>query len=94
MHVYRGNIGYKYSVHLRFTNNNVHLIRLCINGSRHHNEDGTIVGKNHLHIYKYHDSHIEDYAYDLNHLPFDNSDELDAAVEKFINYANIKGKEE
>lgn len=49
MHVYRGNIGYKYSVHLRFTNNNVHLIRLCINGSRHHNEDGTIVGKNHLH---------------------------------------------
>ncbi len=74
MHVYRGNIGYKYSVHLRFTDNNVHLIRLCINGSRHHNEDETIVGK--------------------NHLPFNNSDELDATVEKFINYANIKGKEE
>ena len=36
---------------------------------------------------------FENYAYDLKKLPFDNSDELDAAVEKFINYTNIKGKE-
>lgn len=89
-YIYRGKIHYKYSMHLRFSNNDKHLVRLCINGTRHHNEDGSVVGKNHIHIYTLHsDNHVEDYAYDLKKFPFDPDNELDQAVEKFIKYLNI-----
>lgn len=44
-HAYRGRIENKYSLHLRFKENNIHLVRLCINGSRHHNSDGTILNE-------------------------------------------------
>ncbi|QLL71026.1 hypothetical protein GTO83_06780 [Lactobacillus sp. 3B(2020)] len=93
-HVYRGNIQVKYSIHLRFVKNDVHLVRLCINGTKHHNEDGTVVGKNHIHIYKKHNDHIESYAYDLKQFPFDESSELSEGVEKFLSYVNIRERDE
>lgn len=88
-HIYRGNIQHKYSIHLRFVNNDVHLVRLCINGTKHHNEDGTIVNKNHIHIYKKRNNHIENYAYDLTKFPFDENSELSKGVEDFLAYVNI-----
>ena len=48
LHVYRGNLENKYSMHIRFNNNYYHLLRLCINGSFHNNSDGTNVGRNHF----------------------------------------------
>lgn len=37
LHIYRGLLENKYSMHLRFAENNIHLVRLCINGNKHHN---------------------------------------------------------
>lgn len=92
-HIYRGNIKNKYSLHLRFSENNIHLVRLCINGTVHHNKlDETKVGSNHIHIYKYDSSKDEifDYAYNLDTFPFDKNDKLSDAVNKFTKYVNIK----
>ncbi|MGN1272620.1 MAG: DUF6978 family protein [Lactobacillus sp.] len=91
-HIYRGNIKIKYSLHLRFSDNNIHLVRLCINGTKHKNYDGTETGKNHIHIYKYLSSEDRtvEYAYDLNDFPFDPNDELTDAVAKFSQYINLK----
>ncbi|WP_288557297.1 DUF6978 family protein [uncultured Lactobacillus sp.] len=91
-HIYRGNIKVKYSLHLRFSDSNIHLVRLCVNGTRHKNYDGTEVGRNHIHIYKYlsSDDEVVDYAYDLNDFPFDAKDELTDAVTKFSKYVNLK----
>ena len=65
LHVYRGNLENKYSMHIRFNNNYYHLLRLCINGSFHNNSDGTNVGRNHLHVYKIKNGQYEGYAYDI-----------------------------
>lgn len=93
-HAYQGNLENKYSLHLRFEENNVHLIRLCINGSKHHNSDGTSVGKNHLHIYRsLGQNEVEDYAYDLEDYPFSKVDGLAEAIEKFLTYVNLQEKE-
>lgn len=91
-HIYRGNIAIKYSLHLRFSDNNIHLVRLCVNGTKHKNYDGTEVGRNHIHIYKYLSSEdrIVDYAYGLDNFPFDSQDKLEDAVAKFNKYINLK----
>lgn len=87
--IYRGNLNIKYSMHLRFIENNKHLVRLCINGSRHHNTDGTKVSPNHIHIYDFHDGYIEGKAYELDDVPFDKDDDLTVAVDKFLDFLNI-----
>ena len=92
-HAYRGNIICKYSIHLRFAGNDLHLIRLCINGNRHHNEDGTSVGSDHIHIYTFHDNHVESYAYDLNNFPFSGKDDLATAIDEFLEYLHISERE-
>lgn len=92
-HVYRGlNAPLKYSLHLRFSDNNLHLIRICINGSNHKNYDGTKVGKNHVHIYDYVEAEnkVFDYAYELKNFPFDENDQLSDAVNKFTEYISLK----
>lgn len=94
LHIYRGNLIYKYTLHLRFLQTNIHLVRICINGHRHHNEDGTIVGVNHIHIYKFHDHHVEGYAYNLSEFPFDKDQELCKAIEDFFSYIHIYERNE
>lgn len=88
--IYRGNLNIKYSIHIRFIDTNKHLVRLCINGSRHHNNNGTCVSPNHIHIYNFHDNYIEDKAYELDKVPFDKKDELATAFDKFLGFLNIK----
>ncbi|WP_461243619.1 DUF6978 family protein [Secundilactobacillus muriivasis] len=90
LHVYRGSLETKYSMHLRFISNNIHLVRICINGARHHNSDGTILTGNHIHIYRCRDGVTEDYAYELDSTPFNKSDDLAKSLEKFIEYVNIE----
>ncbi|WP_040536016.1 DUF6978 family protein [Schleiferilactobacillus shenzhenensis] len=91
LHVYRGRVSHKYSIHLRFSKNNVHLIRLCINGSNHYNLDGSSVGSNHVHLYRFvNEAHmIELHAYPLTDFPFSGDQSLGQAVEAFIHYVNL-----
>lgn len=96
-HIYRGLAQpSKYSLHLRFSDNHIHLVRICINGSHHRNYDGTRVGKNHIHVYKYvnEEDQIFDYAYELDNFPFDKEDKLVDAVNKFTKYINLKNRGE
>lgn len=91
-HIYRGNFKTKYSLHLRFANSNIHLVRLCINGTKHKNYDKTEVGKNHIHIYKYLalENRVVEYAYDIDNFSFAAQDDLTEAVTKFSKYINLK----
>lgn len=89
-HARRGKIENKYSMHIRFKETNTHLVRLCINGSAHHNSDGTKVSGNHLHIYKFNGQHPEAYAYSLKDYEFDESDPLDKAISNFIKLLHIE----
>lgn len=78
-HAYRGRIDNKYSLHLRFKENNIHLVRLCING-------------NYIHLYRFNGQNVEAYAYPLIDFPFDEHDNLNDALNKFINYVHISFK--
>ncbi|WP_203642894.1 DUF6978 family protein [Levilactobacillus andaensis] len=89
LHIYRGSLESKYSMHIRFLSNNIHLVRLCIHGSVHHNYDGNVSG-NHIHIYKLHNGEVLDYAYPLDQTPFNKSDDLAKSMDKFFKYVNIK----
>jgi len=68
---YRGNIDIKYAIHLRFIENNKHLVRLCINSNRHQNPDGNKVSRNHIHIYEFNGKDVINKAYELDDVPFD-----------------------
>ncbi len=59
-----------------------------MNGSRHHNLDGSVVGRSHVHIY--HPENNETYAYPLVSFPFGESDDLRMAIDKFTTYINLK----
>lgn len=91
LHIYRGALESKYSMHIRFSSNNTHLVRLCINGSVHHNYDGNVSG-NHIHIYTFHNGQVLDYAYPLDQTPFNKSDDLAKSMDNFFKYVNIKSK--
>lgn len=87
---YRGVVSTKYSIHIRFEENNLHLVRLCINGQRHHNYDNTVVSGNHIHIYTISPvGNYEDYAYELTDFPFDKNNDLGKALEDFVCYTRI-----
>lgn len=92
LHYFRGNLENKYSIHLRFSSDHTHLVRLCVNGSRHYNSDGTFEEGNHLHLYHYVEALdlIEARVYPLNDLDFANPEQLIIDLEKFIAYVNIQ----
>ncbi|AEO26672.1 TPA: hypothetical protein MPW84_002755 [Listeria monocytogenes] len=79
----------RFSIHLRFVNNNEHLIRIDINNGTHRNPDNTIVQQNHIHIYKNSDYPKDAYAYPL---PSEINDlySIFTALEQFLVYNNIK----
>jgi len=88
LQIYRGNVENKYSLHIRFSANNQQVLRLCINGSRHHNQDGTLVGRSHVHVYR--PENQESYAHTLTAFPFIENDNLTTAITKFVAYINLK----
>lgn len=53
LHIYRGNYDLsRFSFHIRFKDNNVHLVRVDINPSgKHVNPDGSVIADSHIHIY-------------------------------------------
>lgn len=89
-HAYRGRLDTKYSLHIRFKQNNAHLVRLCINGTRHRNYDGTTVEGNHIHLYRYVNNSIVSYAYPLDNYIFESNDTLEDAIDKFLQFVNIR----
>ncbi|MHA3065756.1 DUF6978 family protein [Lacticaseibacillus saniviri] len=91
LHYYRGNLENKYSIHLRFTGNNLHLVRLCINGSRHYNLDGSVVEGNHIHIYHYSpiSGELEGRAYPLSQTNFDSDGNLEVSLDHFMTFTHI-----
>lgn len=95
LHVYRGRIENRYSMHIRFSKNNMHLVRLCINsGTGHKNyADNTSVGKSHIHIYDV-KSPTNEYAYGLDDYDFFEEDELIESFEKFLKFLSIEVRED
>lgn len=92
LHLHRGKLeANKYSMHIRFTYNHIHLVRLCINAGNNHinKSDRTNVGKNHIHIYDSSTDSME-YAYNLDNYTFDKNDSLIESFYKFIDFLNIK----
>lgn len=91
LHAYRGNTNTKYSIHIRFRYTNIHLVRLCINGTPHINRlDNTKVSGSHLHIYNNNDFNYS-YAYDLKKYGnFISTDGLTESFDKFLKFVKIK----
>lgn len=91
LHAYRGNINTKYSIHIRFSDNNIHLVRLCINGTPHINRlDNTKVSGSHLHIYNSNDPGYS-YTYDLKKYGnFISTDDLAKSFDKFLEFVKIQ----
>lgn len=91
LHLYRHPLqADRYSIHLRFTENNHHLIRIDINNGSHRNPDGIKIKQNHIHIYKYEEGLPRDaYAFPLD---TDDSNIVSVfdALEYFLKYNNIQ----
>lgn len=81
----------RYSIHLRFKENDQHLIRVDVNNGSHRNPDGLKIQQNHFHIYRYeeNESRRDAYAYPLES---EDSDLMTifTALENFLEYTYIK----
>ncbi|WP_418938596.1 DUF6978 family protein [Lacticaseibacillus paracasei] len=73
-------------------NPNIHLVRLCINGGRHYNADGTFADGNHIHLYHFIKGlgEVEAHVYPLTSTPFGDPQSLIEDLEKFIAYVHVK----
>lgn len=90
LHLYRNPIEERrYSIHLRFTENNHHLIRIDVNNGTHRNPDGIKIVQNHFHLYKFEEGLRRDaYAYPLD-CEADDLISIFTAFEKFLEYNSI-----
>lgn len=90
LHLYRNPIEDKrYSIHLRFTENNHHLIRIDVNNGTHRNPDNVLIKENHFHIYKFEEGLRRDsYAHPLD-CKGDDLFSIFSAFENFLEYTNI-----
>lgn len=79
----------RFSIHLRFKENNEHLIRLDINNGTHRNPDSTIIPQNHIHIYTDSDFAKDAIAYPLP-TEFTDLESIFSALEQFLSYTNIQ----
>ncbi|MDR2833696.1 MAG: hypothetical protein LBV67_08280 [Streptococcaceae bacterium] len=89
LHQYRGRIGDRYSIHLRFKENNEHLIRVDINPPKHQNPNGEIINENHLHIYSNKYDKRDAVAIPLSPSEFPNVSEIIKVVTAFMTKTNI-----
>lgn len=92
LHIYRGRIADKYSIHLRFKDSNLHLARVDINPPKHDNPDGTSLarGQNHIHIYSNAYKNRDSMAYVLTPEEFPNVSNIVNVLESFINKVKIE----
>lgn len=89
-HRYRHPIESKrFSMHIRFTETNAHLIRLDINNGTHRNPDGTKIEQNHIHIYNRDLERKDAYAIDLPDDIQNIETILDAMID-FFEYTNVE----
>lgn len=92
LHAYRGlKKETRFSISLRFKENNHHIIRIDTNPSnRHQNPDGTIITGSHLHIYNNDFLKKDRIAIPIEDTNFPNVTTLMEAFEEFLRYTNIK----
>ncbi|XOV23435.1 hypothetical protein N1E17_04625 [Lacticaseibacillus paracasei] len=89
LHVRVGRLENRFSIHLRFAKNNMHLLRLDV-GTGHQNPDGTRVDEDHIHVYVSSEKHAKFYATPLSKSDFPNLKNLADALDAFIDYTNVK----
>ncbi|MBD3948809.1 hypothetical protein I4Q36_04470 [Tuanshanicoccus lijuaniae] len=96
LHVYRGRIETtRFSIHLLFLEYNHHLIRVDMDPSIcHNNPDGTKITGSHIHIYDNSNSIKDLIAYPLADKDFPELTNIIDAFQAFLNYTNIKEREE
>lgn len=89
LHIYQGDVDKnKYSIHIRFHDNNEHLVRLCMNGANHKNKNKEIIKGSHIHIY---DENDLSHAHNLKEFPiFNSKDDLHDSLKHFEKFVNIK----
>lgn len=92
LHIHRGRIGDKYSMHLRFKDNNIHIARVDINPPKHENPDGTVLerGQHHIHIYSNSYKKRDSIAYVLSPAEFPNVSNIVNVLESFIHKIKIE----
>lgn len=92
LHIRRGRIADRYSIHLRFKENNIHLARVDINPPKHENPDRTVLerGKHHIHIYTNAYKKRDSVAYLLSPSEFPNVTNIIEVFESFIKKVNIE----
>ncbi|API89394.1 hypothetical protein BKP56_09070 [Marinilactibacillus sp. 15R] len=81
----------RYSIHLRFKENNIHLIRVDIGGG-HRYPDGTRLNEPHVHFISDPFNQTNKEVVTLKEANFPNVDTILDAFEAFICYTNIKEK--
>ena len=95
LRVYRGRIEPdRFSISLRFKDNNQHLVRVDINPSgRHKNPDGTIITDSHIHIYSSKYPKRDAVAHPINFSDFPNVKTIADAFFEFEKFNHIKGRQ-
>ncbi len=89
LHIRVGKFENRYSIHLRFIENNMHLLRLDV-GTGHSNPDGTHISGDHIHIYVSSEKHAKFFATPLEKSDFPNLNNLADALDAFLDYTNVK----
>lgn len=87
-HIRRSRFEERYSIHLRFKRNSMHLLRLDI-GTGHENPDGTRINEDHIHIYVSSQKHAKYYGTALKLSDFPNVHTFVEALDSFLLYTNI-----
>lgn len=64
------------------------LVRLCLDWAPHPNPDGSMVGRNHLHLYR--EGYAGKWAYELDPKLFPNPADMWDTFARFCHYCNIK----
>lgn len=89
LHRYRHPIdSERFSIHIRFVENNEQLLRVDINNGTHRNPDGEKIQQNHIHIYKNSEYSKDAYAVPLPG-EFSNLESIFSALNDFLVYTNI-----
>jgi hypothetical protein len=88
LHVHVGKFENRFSIHLRFTENNIHLLRLDV-GTGHTNPDGVHIDEDHIHVYVSSEKHAKFFATPLSKSDFPNLKNIADALDAFLNYTNI-----
>lgn len=88
-HVKRSRFENRYSIHLRFKSNNIHLVRLDI-GMGHLNPDGTRIDSDHIHFYVEPGTDSKHFGMALETSDFPVISTFIDAFDAFLRYTNIQ----